>query len=137
MSLPQEWLVFFFFVLIALALLMIYEIKSKFIWKSEAAKLQNENEILRAKIINPDRKYSEYELIIESIKRKLSVRQFEIFLFTIEGNSSKEIGDKLNIANTTIDSHVNEIKRLLGVGKRAQLANIVLHKLKNGTKENE
>jgi DNA-binding NarL/FixJ family response regulator len=137
MSLPQEWLVFFFFVLIALALLMIYEIKSKFIWKLEAAKLQNENEILRAKIINPGRKYSEYELVLESIKRKLTIRQFEIFLFTIEGDSSKEIGDKLNISNTTIDSHVNEIKKLLGVGKRAQLASIILHKLKNKTDGNE
>ena len=137
MSLPQEWLVFFFFVLIALALLMIYEINSKFIWKSEAAKLQNENEILRAKIINHGRKSSEYELILESIKRKLTIRQFEIFLFTIEGDSSKEIGDKLNISNTTIDSHVNEIKKLLGVEKRAQLANIILHKLKNETKGNE
>jgi len=137
MSLPQEWLVFFFFVLIALALLMIYEINSKFIWKSEAAKLQNENEILRAKILNPGRKYSEYELVLESIKRKLTIRQFEIFLFTIEGDSSKEIGDKLNISNTTIDSHVNEIKKLLGVGKRAQLASIILHKLKNKTEGNE
>ena len=136
MSLPQEWLVFFFFVLIALALLMIYEIKSKFIWKLEAAKLQNENEILRAKIINPGRKYSEYELVLESIKRKLTIRQFEIFLFTIEGDSSKEIGDKLNISNTTIDSHVNEIKKLLGVGKRAQLASIILRKLKNETEGN-
>ena len=137
MSLPQEWLVFFFFVLIALALLMIYEIKSKFIWKSEAAKLQNENDILRAKILNPGRKYSEYELVLESIKRKLTIRQFEIFLFTIEGDSSKEIGDKLNISNTTIDSHVNEIKKILGVGKRAQLATIILHKLKNETEGNE
>ena len=137
MSLPQEWLVFFFFVLIALALLMIYEINSKFIWKSEAAKLQNDNEILRAKILNPGRKYSDYELILESIKRKLTIRQFEIFLFTIEGDSSKEIGDKLNISNTTIDSHVNEIKKLLGVGKRAQLASIILHKLKNETEGNE
>lgn len=137
MSLPQEWLVFFFFVLIALSLLMIYEIKSKFIWKSEAAKLQSENEILRAKILNPGRKYSEYELVLESIKRKLTIRQFEIFLFTIEGDSSKEIGDKLNISNTTIDSHVNEIKKLLGVGKRAQLASIILHKLKNKTDGNE
>ena len=136
MSLPQEWLVFFFFVLIALALLMIYEIKSKFIWKSEAAKLQKENEILRAKILNPGRKYSEYELVLESIKRKLTIRQFEIFLFTIEGDSSKEIGDKLNISNTTIDSHVNEIKKLLGVGKRAQLASIILRKLKNETEGN-
>jgi len=137
MSLPQEWLVFFFFVLIALASIMIYEIRSKFMWKSEAAKLQNENEILRAKILNPGRKYSEYELVLESIKRKLTIRQFEIFLFTIEGDSSKEIGDKLNISNTTIDSHVNEIKKLLGVGKRAQLASIILHKLKNKTEGNE
>jgi len=131
MSLPQEWLVFFFFILIALAVLMVYEIRSKFMWKSEAGKLQKENEILRAKILNPQGKYSEYELILEDIKQKLSARQFEIFLLTIEGDSSKEIGDKLNISKNTIDSHINEIKKQLGVEKRAQLASIVLHEFKD------
>jgi len=131
MSLPQEWLVFFFFMIIAFAVLMVYEIRSKFMWKSEAGKLQKENEILRAKILNPKGKYSEYELILESIKQKLTARQFEIFLQTIEGDSSKEIGDKLNISKNTIDSHINEIKKQLGVEKRMQLASIVLNEFKN------
>ena len=131
MSLPQEWIVFFFFIVIALSVLMIYEIQSKFMWKSEAAKIQKENEILRAKILNPEGKYSEYELILERIKQKLSSRQFEIFLLTTEGFSSKEIGDKLNISHTTIDSHINEIKKQLGVEKRTQLANLILQKVRN------
>jgi len=131
MSLPKEWLVLFFFILIAFAVLMAYEIRSKFWWKSEVGKLQKENEILRAKIINPGKKYSDYELILEGIKQKLSVRQFEIFLLAIEGNSSREIGDKLNIAHTTIDSHINEIKKHLCVEKRTQLASIVLQEFKN------
>ena len=79
MSLPQEWLVFFFFVLIALALLMIYEIKSKFIWKSEAAKLQKENEILRAKILNesliPRLREGEYVIQIPPSRRFLRLRK--------------------------------------------------------------
>lgn len=131
MSLPQEWLVFYFFMIIALAVLMVYEIRAKFMWKLEVGKLQKENEVLRAKILNPNKKQSEYELILENINQKLSNRQFEIFLHTIEGDSSKEIGDKLNISHTTIDSHINEIKKLLGVEKRAQLASIVLHEFTN------
>ncbi|VAX19292.1 hypothetical protein MNBD_IGNAVI01-1491 [hydrothermal vent metagenome] len=131
MSLPQEWLIFFFFILIALAVLMAYEIRAKFRWKSEAGELQKENDVLRAKIIYPEKKYSDYEVILEQIKQKLTARQFEIFLLTIEGRSSKEIGDKLNISNNTIDSHIIEIKKQLGVEKRSQLANVVLFELKN------
>lgn len=130
MSVPLNWLVLFFFIIMAVIAILVYEINSKFKWRIRANEMEDEIQNLKFRLTSsPDIKIDFNEAISE-IKEKLTPRQFEIFIHTIEGLSSKEIADELNIAPITIDSHIKEICKNLDVNKRSQLGGVFFNKLK-------
>lgn len=135
MFIPLQWLVFFFFLMIAVVFLLVYEIQSKFKWKEEAGTLKKKNAKLKSKAENKAGLLDEYSLILERLKKRLTERQFEVFLYTIDGLSSKDIGEKLHISPATIDWHIKDIKSKLNVEKRTQFAGILLNELKNSLEE--
>ena len=130
MSVPLNWLVLFFFIIMAVIAILVYEINSKFKWRIRANELEDEVQNLKFRLSSsPDIKIDFNEAISE-IKENLTSRQFEIFIHTIEGLSSKEIGEELNISPITIDSHIKEICKNLDVNKRSQLGGVFFNKLK-------
>ena len=135
MFVPLQWLVLFFFVMIAVVFFLVYELQSKFSWKEEAKILKEQNLILKNKTKNKANLLDEYSFILEKLKKKLTERQFEVFLYTIDGMSSKDIGEKLHISPATIDWHIKDIKSKLNVEKRSQFAGILLNELKNSFEE--
>jgi len=135
MFIPLQWLVFFFFLMIAVVFLLVYEIQSKFKWKEEAGTLEKKYAELKSKAENKAGLLDEYSLILERLKKRLTERQFEVFLYTIDGLSSKDIGEKLHISPATIDWHIKDIKSKLNVEKRTQFAGILLNELKNSLEE--
>ncbi len=130
MFIPLAWLVLFFFVVIAVVFILIYEVDSKFKWKEETNNLTQENLVLKNKKKDTSSLLEEYGKILNNLQKKLTDRQFEVFLYTIDGLSSKEIGDKLHIAPSTIDWHIKDIKTKLEVEKRSQFAGVLLNELK-------
>ena len=135
MLIPLQWLVLFFFLMIAVVFFLVYELQSKFKWKEEAGTLEKKNAKLKSKAKNRASLLDEYSLILEKLKKKLTERQFEVFLYTIDGMSSKDIGEKLHISPATIDWHIKDIKSKLNVEKRTQFAGILLNELKNSLEE--
>ncbi len=121
MSLPLNWLVLFFFIILAVVFFVVYEINSKFKWKERAFDFENEIQKLKIKLSSsPDIKI-ELNEVMDEIKKELTSRQFQIFIYTNEGLSSKEIADLINIAPVSIDSHIKDIIKKLNVKKRTQL----------------
>ena len=53
----------------------------------------------------------------------LSIREREIFVLIIEGNSNKEIADKLNISLGTVKNHITSIYKKSDVSKRMDIIN--------------
>lgn len=135
MLIPLQWLVLFFFLMIAVVFFLVYELQSKFKWKEEAGTLKKQNAKLKNKTKDKASLLDEYSLILEKLKKKLTERQFEVFLYTIDGMSSKDIGEKLHISPATIDWHIKDIKSKLNVEKRTQFAGILLNELKNSLEE--
>ncbi len=135
MFIPLQWLVLFFFLMIAVVFFLVYELQSKFKWKEEAGTLEKQNAKLKNKPKDKASLLDEYSLILEKLKKKLTERQFEVFLYTIDGLSSKDIGEKLHISPATIDWHIKDIKSKLNVEKRTQFAGILLNELKNSLEE--
>jgi DNA-binding CsgD family transcriptional regulator len=130
MSLPLDWLVLFFFIILAAVFFLVYEINSKFKWRERAFELENEVQKLRNRISSSPSILLELNEVMKDIKKDLTNRQFQIFIYTIEGLSSKEIAEILNIAPTSIDSHIKEIVKKQNVKKRPQLAGVFFEKLK-------
>ncbi len=134
MSLSLPWLVLILFATIATVFVIIYEIRSKFIWKEKAFQLEKEIDKLKRQVSDPEKLQKEYNSTLQKIEKKLTDRQFEIFLLVVDGLSSKEVGEKLNISSSTIDSHIKEIITNLKVEKRSQFAGVLLGELKNSFK---
>lgn len=134
MSLSLELSVLLLFVSILLVLLVVFEINSKFKWKKIANDLDDANIQLRAKIAQSPTLKVELKEILDEIKSNLTLRQFQIFIYTIEGYSSKVIADKLFLSARTVDSHIKEILAKLKVEKRSQLSGIFFDGLKNKIK---
>lgn len=131
MSLPLEWMVLFLFTMILVVLLIVFEINSKFKWKRIANDLDDANIKLRTKIAQIPTLKIELKEILGEIKTNLTIRQFQIFIYTIEGFSSREIAKKLNLSHRTVDSHIKEIIIKLKVEKRSQLSGVFFDGLKN------
>lgn len=131
MSLPLEWMVLFLFTMILVVLLIVFEINSKFKWKRIANDLDDANIKLRTKIAQIPTLKIELKEILGEIKTNLTIRQFQIFIYTIEGFSSREIAKKLNLSHRTVDSHIKEIIIKLKVEKRSQLSGVFFNGLKN------
>ena len=130
MSISLPWLVLILFTTIATIFVIIYEIRSKFIWKEKAFQLGKEIDKLKLQVSDPENLQKEYNSTLQKIEKKLTDRQFEIFLHTVDGLSSKEVGGKLNVSSSTIDSHIKEMILSLKVEKRSQFARVLLDELK-------
>ncbi|MEW6729759.1 MAG: LuxR C-terminal-related transcriptional regulator [Acidobacteriota bacterium] len=52
---------------------------------------------------------------------KLTKRECEILSFIAQGDTSREIGEKLTISRKTVDAHRENIKRKLGANSIAEL----------------
>lgn len=131
MSLSLPWLVLILFTAIAVVFVIIYEIRSKFKWKAQTFSLEKEIDKLKIQLADPENLQKEYNSTLQKIEKKLTDRQFEIFLLTVDGLSSKEVGEKLNVSSSTIDSHIKEIILNLNVEKRSQFAGVLLNELKS------
>ena len=130
MSIPLNWMVLIFFLFIAAVLFIIYVINSKFWWRMRANDLEAELQKLTKRLTSsPDIKV-DFNEAMEEIKERLTTRQFEIFIHTVEGLSSKEIAELLNLSPITVDSHIKEICKNLDVNKRSQLGSVFFNKLK-------
>ena len=110
------------------------EINSKFKWKAQTLSLEKEIEQLKRQVANPENLQKEYNATLQKVEKKLTDRQFEIFLLIVDGLSSKEVGEKLNISSSTIDSHIKEMISNLKVEKRSQFASVLLNELKSSSK---
>lgn len=55
----------------------------------------------------------------------LSIREREIFKLIIEGNSNKEIANRLNISTGTVKNHITSIYKKLDVNKRTDIINSI------------
>ena len=130
MSLPLNWMVLLFFLFNVTVLIIIFTLNSKFRLRMSVKALEEKIEKLNYKLsTSPDLKADFIEAIKE-IREKISERQFEIFILTVEGFSSKEIAEKINRSPNTIDSSIKEICKTLEVKKRSQLGAIIFNKLK-------
>jgi DNA-binding CsgD family transcriptional regulator len=56
----------------------------------------------------------------------LTVREIEVLRLVAEGNSGKEIAQKLAIASTTVEAYVNHLKLKLRAKNRAHLVAVAL-----------
>ncbi len=59
---------------------------------------------------------------------ELSPRELEVLLLIVKGNSNKEIGGKLNLAENTVKNHVKMILEKLGVSDRTQAVTTALQR---------
>ncbi len=53
MSLPVDWLVLFFFIILISIFILVFEIQSKFKWRDKAFKLEDEIHKLKTQISDP------------------------------------------------------------------------------------
>lgn len=51
----------------------------------------------------------------------ISKREYDILEGIVKGLSQKEIADKLNISSKTVDNHISNIKKKLGVTKNTEM----------------
>lgn len=130
MSIPINWLVLFFFIILAVIFLIVFEINSKLKWRARAYELEDEVQKLKNKLSASSNLKLELSEIAKDIKKSLSQRQFQIFMLTIEGLSSKEIANKLKLSARTIDSHIKEILDKFKLEKRTQLFGVFFNKVK-------
>lgn len=130
MSLPLNWMVLLFFIFNASILFIIFVLNSKFKWRMITNDLEAEIERLSKKITSSPSIKKDFTEALEEIESKLNTRQFEIFILSIEGYSSKEIAERINLSPNTINSHIKTICRNLEVKKRSQLGNVFFDRLK-------
>lgn len=133
MSIPLDWLVLIFFILLAMVFFIVYEINSKFKWRMRAHALEEEMNNLITKLDASTTLTDQINETLFEIKDKLTERQFEIFIYAIKGLPSKEIGEILSLTPATVDSHIKEILKNLNVPKRAQLSTYLFEILSKKT----
>ena len=59
---------------------------------------------------------------------ELTTREIEILKLIAEGNSNKQIGDKIYISHRTVDTHRTNIMKKLGVNNIAGIIRFAIHK---------
>lgn len=59
---------------------------------------------------------------------ELSPRELEVLLLIVKGNSNKEIGSRLDLAENTVKNHVKMILEKLGVSDRTQAVTTALQR---------
>jgi len=70
------------------------------------------------------RKKNETEISQHRFLDLLSEREKDVFKKIIEGKANKEIADELNIAVSTVKTHINNIYKILKVANREELKKI-------------
>lgn len=126
MSVPLSWLVLFFFIVLAVVFFIIYEVSSKFRWRMRAQELENEKQKLKSQLLSSSNIELQLNEVVDDLKDLLTQRQYQIFIYIINGLTSKEIAEKLNVASRTVDSHIEEILIKLDIEKRSQTASAFL-----------
>ncbi|MDQ3886398.1 MAG: response regulator transcription factor [Actinomycetota bacterium] len=58
--------------------------------------------------------------------RELSAREIEVLQLVADGQSNKEIGNKLNLSALTVKSHLSRIGRKIATGDRAQMVALAM-----------
>jgi DNA-binding NarL/FixJ family response regulator len=58
----------------------------------------------------------------EAAKKRLTPRELEVLALVTAGRSDREIGEELFIATRTVNDHVSNILRKVGVASRAEAA---------------
>lgn len=130
MSLPLNWMVLLFFLFNVAVLIIIFTLNSKFRLRMTVKNLEEKIEKLNFKLSASSDIKTIFNETIKEIQNKISKRQFEIFMLTVKGLSSKEIAEKINLSPNTIDSSIKEICKTLEVKKRSQLGALIFSKLK-------
>ena len=126
MSLPLSWLVLFFFIILAIVFFIIYEVSSKFKWRMRAQELDEERQKLKSQLLSSSNIELQLNEVVDDLKGLLTQRQYQIFVYIINGLTSKEIAEKLNVASRTVDSHIEDILIKLDIEKRSQMASALL-----------
>ena len=126
MSVPLSWLVLFFFIILAIVFFIIYEVSSKFKWRMRAQELEEERQKLKSQLLSSSNIELQLDEVVDDLKELLTQRQYQIFVHIINGLTSKEIAEKLNVASRTVDSHIEEILIKLDIEKRSQMASALL-----------
>ncbi len=62
----------------------------------------------------------------DNTPRELSAREVEVLQLVADGQSNKEIGEKLRLSALTVKSHLSRIGRKLGTGDRAQMVALAM-----------
>ena len=62
----------------------------------------------------------------KSLVEKLSAREFEVFTQLARGQSVAQISDTLNLSNSTVGTHLYNIKQKLGLSNQAEMTLLAL-----------
>lgn len=130
MFIQTDWLVVFFFIVLSVVFTITYFLSAWRKWVERANRLEEEKDNLMVKLsLNTHLKNNIRKILFE-FKENFSERQYNIFVLVLEGYSSKEIGEKLFVSSSTVDSHIREISKKLNVQTKAQITAIFIEKLK-------
>jgi DNA-binding NarL/FixJ family response regulator len=130
MFIQTDWLVVFFFIVLSVVFTITYFLSAWRKWVERAKRLEEEKDNLMVKLsLNTHLKNNIRKILFE-FKENFSERQYNIFALVLEGYSSKEIGEKLFVSSSTVDSHIREISKKLNVQTKAQITAIFIEKLK-------
>jgi DNA-binding CsgD family transcriptional regulator len=130
MSIPLSWLVLFFFIILVVIFLLIYEVNSKFKYRAQVIKLEEELQRLKNHLQMAPSLKEQLAIVLRDIKESLTHQQYQVFIRTLEGLSSAEMANELNISSRTVDSHIKLIVDKFKVEKRSQIAGVFFEMLK-------
>ena len=118
MFIQTDWLVVFFFIVLSVVFTITYFLSAWRKWVERANRLEEEKDNLMVKLsLNTHLKNNIRKILFE-FKENFSERQYEIFVLILEGYSSKEIGDKLFVTSSTVNSHIREITNKLNLANK-------------------
>ena len=85
------------------------------------------DEDVKASLVNNDH-LEKSKFLKENGLCELTTREIEILKLIAEGNSNKQIGDKIYISHRTVDTHRTNIMKKLGVNNIAGIIRFAIHK---------
>jgi DNA-binding NarL/FixJ family response regulator len=97
----------------------------------KALELEEQIQKLKRQLLSSSNIEQQIEDINKDLHTILTPRQFQVFVYIIEGQTSKEIAEKLNVASRTVDSHIEEILNKLNIEKRSQMGSAYLKMIEN------
>jgi DNA-binding CsgD family transcriptional regulator len=130
MFIQTEWLVVFFFIVLSVVFTITYFLSAWRKWIEKAKRLEEEKNKLENKLSLNSHLQNNIKDALFEFKEGFSDKQYKIFVLILEGYTTKEIGEKLFISSSTVDSHIREITKKLGVNTRPQISSEFIEKLK-------